>query len=203
MIEAIVRRSNTLTTNTWSGGTTTELFIAPDGACYADRHFDVRVSSAKVNVPESTFTALAGFDRHLMVLEGQLSIQHEGHHDCVLNPFESDFFLGDWTTVSQGIVTDFNLMLRRGLTGELESVELLDQLAAIINCQHTLMTLFYCQEGEVHIELFEMGERRESHLLYQGDVYYFENAGDAIEVEIKSTKENNHCRVVYCKVNAI
>ena len=203
MIEAIVKRRDTFTTNTWSGGTTTELFIAPVGACYADRNFNVRVSSAKVNVPESTFTALAGFDRHLMVLEGQLSIQHEGHHDCVLNPFESDFFLGDWTTVSQGIVTDFNLMLRRGLKGELESVELSDHRAAIIDCQQTQTTLFYCQNGEVQINLFEKGECINSHILYPGDVYYFENTGDNVVVEINNAIENNHCRIIYCKVAAV
>ena len=35
-------------TTLWSGGTTTQLAIAPEGAVYADRDFLWRLSSAKV-----------------------------------------------------------------------------------------------------------------------------------------------------------
>ena len=44
----------------WSGGTTTELFIWPEGADYAKREFSVRVSSARVGLEESDFTPLVG-----------------------------------------------------------------------------------------------------------------------------------------------
>jgi len=42
-----------------------------------------------------------------------------------LEPFQQDFFMGDWKTVSRGMATDFNLMLSKGLTGSLE-VQLLE-----------------------------------------------------------------------------
>ena len=45
-------------TTSWSGGTTTQLTIAPAGAVYADRDFLWRVSSATVELDESDFTAL-------------------------------------------------------------------------------------------------------------------------------------------------
>lgn len=37
-------------TTTWSGGTTTQLAIAPEGAVYADRDFLWRLSSAGVEL---------------------------------------------------------------------------------------------------------------------------------------------------------
>ena len=40
-------------TTTWSGGTTTQLAIAPEGAVYADRDFLWRLSSAKVELEHS------------------------------------------------------------------------------------------------------------------------------------------------------
>lgn len=42
----------------WSGGTTTELFIWPHGASYAERRFGIRISTATVDIAQSTFTKL-------------------------------------------------------------------------------------------------------------------------------------------------
>ena len=44
----------------WSGGSTTELFIWPEGADYGKREFTLRVSSARVDLEESDFTPLQG-----------------------------------------------------------------------------------------------------------------------------------------------
>ena len=45
-------------TTTWSGGKTTQLAIAPDGASYAERAFLWRISSATVELEASDFTPL-------------------------------------------------------------------------------------------------------------------------------------------------
>ena len=46
-------------TTLWSGGTTTQMAIAPEGAVYADRDFLWRFSSAKVELEHSgTFVRL-------------------------------------------------------------------------------------------------------------------------------------------------
>ena len=44
--------------SSWSGGTTTQVGIAPAGAVYASRDFMWRVSSATVDLEVSDFTAL-------------------------------------------------------------------------------------------------------------------------------------------------
>ena len=56
--------------STWSGGTTTEIFLAPRDGSYADRRFDFRISSATVDLEESDFTPLDGVKRFLTILEG-------------------------------------------------------------------------------------------------------------------------------------
>ena len=50
-------------TTAWSGGTTTQLAIAPEGAVYADRKFLWRLSSAQVELEHSDFTPLPDYDR--------------------------------------------------------------------------------------------------------------------------------------------
>ena len=65
----------------WSGGTTTELFIYPEGATYEDRNFKFRLSIATVESETSEFTPLAGVKRTLMLLHGELTLKHEGQYE--------------------------------------------------------------------------------------------------------------------------
>jgi hypothetical protein len=103
--------------STWSGGTTTQLYIYPENAVYADRNFRWRLSSAKVAADESIFTPLTGISRILMIIEGKVSIEHQGHHSIVLKAFEKDSFSGDWTTRCIGKATDYNLMTDKSCGG--------------------------------------------------------------------------------------
>ena len=97
------------TTSEWSGGSTTQLYIFPATATYAARDFELRISTAKVEVAASTFTALPGVQRKLMILEGAITITHEGQYSKHLKPFEVDEFSGDWKTTAVGTCTDFNV----------------------------------------------------------------------------------------------
>lgn len=115
-------RNNEYETNLWTGGTTTQLLIYPKGSEYRDRNFIWRISSAKVDAIESVFTFLPGISRILMIIDGEVTLEHEGKHKVVLKPFEQDSFMGDWTTKSFGKGTDFNLMLAEGCNGKLETV---------------------------------------------------------------------------------
>ena len=104
-------------TSNWSGGTTTELGIGPEGSRYADRDFLWRISSATVDLEESTFTALPDYDRIIMTLEGEIDLCHNGGQWIHLNAFETHSFDGGDDTVSKGKVVDFNLMTRKGQAG--------------------------------------------------------------------------------------
>lgn len=107
------------TTVKWASGTSTEIFIFPPGASFAERNFLFRISTATVEAEESTFTFFEGITRHLMILEGKLELIHEGRYSKHMRPFDQDTFSGEWPTRSKGKVTDFNLMLKGGATGEL------------------------------------------------------------------------------------
>jgi len=97
-------------TSQWSAGSTTELFIYPKSADYQLRNFDFRLSTAKVEAEESNFTVLDGFSRKLMILEGEITIAHEGKYTRKLSKFGIDNFEGNWNTSSKGKCTDFNVM---------------------------------------------------------------------------------------------
>ena len=116
-------RKEAYKTSVWAGGKTREIFIYPKSASYADRDFDFRISSATVDLDTSTFTSLAGFQRYIMPLEGDMSLEHKGHHKVTLHPFEQDFFDGAWETTSFGKCTDFNLMLREGWEGRMSPLK--------------------------------------------------------------------------------
>lgn len=145
-------------TSQWSGGTTTQLLIYPKDSEYSERNFRWRLSSAKVEVDESVFTFLPGISRIIMIIDGELNLEHEGHHNALLRKFDQDSFSGEWETKSYGKVTDFNLMMAQGCGGKLETIllksgDLQDILLHTLDSKnHSKITdAFYCVNGEVEI----------------------------------------------------
>ncbi|MBP8790718.1 MAG: HutD family protein [Breznakibacter sp.] len=162
--------SSQQTPSQWSGGTTTELFIHPHGSNYQRKDFLLRISSARVEQEESVFTCLEGFDRHLMVLEGELEIIHHGHHQKKMKPFDTDYFMGDWETSAKGCVTDFNLMLAQGLTGELKQLCLGKEGSYSINPEGWDYVAIYIWQGSANVD-------GQSLTLEKGDFIIFELMG--------------------------
>jgi uncharacterized protein len=115
-------KASDLNTNKWSGGTTTQLAIYPKEANYKELNFQFRISTARVEVAESTFTKLPGISRKLMILDGEMKIEHKDHYTKLLKKFEQDEFSGDWDTKSYGKATDFNLMTTGNVKGEIEVI---------------------------------------------------------------------------------
>jgi environmental stress-induced protein Ves len=111
----------------WAGGTTTQLAIYPPGSEYTKFNFLFRLSTATVEVEESTFTFMPGVTRHLMILEGQLHIDHKGRYKKQLDKYGYDVFDGEWPTTAKGKVTDFNLMVREKSSGKLQAIALRDR----------------------------------------------------------------------------
>lgn len=105
--------SQAYTVSQWSGGTTTEVFIWPEGANYATREFQVRISSATVELEESDFTALPGVTRYIVPLQGGFILTHPGQSPVVMGPLTEPYrFSGEIATHCVGRATDFNLMLK-------------------------------------------------------------------------------------------
>lgn len=147
----------------WSGGSTTQIAIAPKNAIYADRDFLWRISSASVELEESDFTSLPDYDRWISTLSGTMILSHNGGERITLLPYQVHSFDGGAKTHSWGRCTDFNLMLRKGkVQGSVRSL----QLAA--GEQHTVAftgkesdrfphssLLLFCGKGSAAVALGE------------------------------------------------
>ncbi len=91
-------KQNQQQTSKWSGGTTTQLFIYPANSDYNKRDFLFRISTATIDAATSEFTALAGFNRVLMLIDGELNITHQvdGNNKEIvdLKPYQVHHFNG-------------------------------------------------------------------------------------------------------------
>ncbi len=157
----------------WSGGTTTQLAIFPPQAVYAQRNFLWRISSAVVELPESDFTPLPDYDRILMILDGELTLSHDGGEEYTLRALEQTSFDGASRTVSRGQVTDFNLMMRKDrCTGRVEAKKLGENAVWSVPLSGGFdKHLLYCVEGEAQIAAFK---------LFKGDALLIEGNAQCV-----------------------
>lgn len=146
-------------TTLWSGGTTTQMAIAPEGAVYADRDFLWRFSSARVELEYSNFTALPDYNRLISILSGELDMKIDQGERFKLDPLTICSFDGGVPVESWGQCTDFNLMLRKGkAAGSAQSLKLSAGTAVWTpavpapkpypNCTLAI----YCVTGDVAVE---------------------------------------------------
>ncbi|MDD3217766.1 MAG: HutD family protein [Lachnospiraceae bacterium] len=155
-------------TNQWSGGSTTEFYLYPENGSYQKRDFLFRISSAVVEESPSMFTSLPGVTRTLMLLEGNMKLIHGKKEPLSLMPGKCDVFSGDVKTVSVGLATDFNLMVKDETDGTVESICLLpkdrETFAIYPKKNKECFLLLYVYSGEVcvqdgqEIKKVEMGE---------------------------------------------
>jgi uncharacterized protein len=165
----------------WSSGSTKQIFIYPENASLVDRNFDFRISSAKVEVEESNFSPFEGFNRVLMVLEGQLEINHQDHHSVQLKKFEQDAFSGDWKTSSKGKVIDFNLILKPHLNAELNHFALKKNQTINLENSFSKINGIYVHTGELEISIQD-----QTIIINSGDCFLF-----SIERTTCLSKTNN------------
>jgi len=166
MIIEHIKASDLITTK-WSGGTTTQLVIYPDEAIYQEQNFLFRISTATVEVEESIFSKLPGISRKLMILDGEIKIEHQNQNSKTLKKFEQDSFEGDWDTKSFGKAVDFNLMTSDKTKGEIEAVILNknEELRFTVNSD---FYVFYLYSGKVNVSF-----KNKIYELYCGDVLLF------------------------------
>ncbi|GHV37465.1 hypothetical protein FACS1894187_14250 [Synergistales bacterium] len=139
-----------ITDSKWTGGVTRQIAIWPPEAEYAKRDFEWRLSSATVDLEESTFTSLPGFHRILMILDGKVGVTHktprgERHKD--LGAFDQDSFDGGWETTSVGRCVDFNLMLAEkcgGSVSVLSAAAPIDIFQLVPMGEWVVTEAFYC-----------------------------------------------------------
>lgn len=138
----------------WSGGTSTQLYIYPETSDYAQRNFEFRLSTAKVEVKESDFTHLPGISRKIMILDGEIEIRHKNRYTKKLKRFAIDEFEGDWYTSSVGVCTDFNLMTQGETKGLLSSLHLAKNETSSFEISNTYSKIIiYLYSGQIEFEI--------------------------------------------------
>lgn len=99
------------------GGTTTEILVEPPAAASGTSPFRIRLSIADV-ASDGPFSVFAGYDRHIVLLEGAgMTIDCGAHGLIDLRRREPRSFAGDWEVRGRlvaGPVRDLNLMVDRG-----------------------------------------------------------------------------------------
>lgn len=165
----IIHADNQITT-AWSGGTTTELFIFPNGSEFAKRNFDFRLSTATVETESSRFTSLVDFNRVLMVLDGQMDLSHKNHHQSSLGKFDLDRFKGVWQTDSIGRCTDFNLIYRNDLQVEMKGHSLVKNEFVQLTMKQDNWFFIYCISGGMNVLI-----KQKDYLLYPHSLLVFKS----------------------------
>jgi len=170
----IIRASEQTVTH-WAGGTTCQLFIYPENSAYADRNFEFRISTATVETETSVFTSLPGYSRQLMVLEGELRLEHEDQHITLLKKFDVDHFRGEWKTVSYGKATDFNVMWSKGYEVSIHAYRTGELSERISEDPSVKMLCLYVYKGNLFVK--------------QGDQQHSCSQGDFIVLEGEECRE--------------
>ena len=157
-------------TTEWSGGKTSEIFIWPKDGSYSTREFDWRLSSATVEVPESDFTSLEGFDRYITVLEGELNLSHEDGVDHLINGNKVYGFNGGAKTHSFGKAIDFNLIYKSEMKCKMTR-------KVLEKGENVLLEIFYggflgvhIVSGEVEVSLEKDEKEMSIHAMKSADV---------------------------------
>lgn len=169
---------------TWSGGTTTQLFIKPENFTVKD-DFDIRISSATIDPGDSIFSDFSKYNRFLTILDGWIDIAHpsEETNQCVGKRLEKHvpyYFDGAIKTTSSSTVKviDFNVIWKKSLAGI--EVKILDF------SKNTKMDL---KNGEYFILSLEdnskIGLSKDKLNLLKGDFIKINLADISVEVEGK------------------
>ncbi|MDF2892218.1 MAG: hypothetical protein K0R80_2585 [Clostridia bacterium] len=188
----IIKKDQQQTSN-WSGGTTTQIAIYPQESDYTARDFLWRLSTAIVELDESSFTKLHGFDRQLMVLDGALELVHKEQYSVILKQYEQDHFKGEWETVSLGKARDFNLMLKEGVKGRLEQMNTCagQQFRIELKPSYQKQSFYacYCYKGQINL-----AARGQLAALQEGDLLLI-SYQDGLSV-IAENNGNKECSLI-------
>lgn len=100
--------------STWKGGKTEELCIVPEDASLQERNFDLRISSATIDLERSEFSDFTGYRRYLMKLEGDIRLLIDDKN-IIIRDDEAFEFMGDEKVISlsKEPSRDFNVIIKK------------------------------------------------------------------------------------------
>ncbi len=106
--------NNNRIVSTWKGGKTEQLCIEPIDATLQERNFDLRISSATIDLERSEFSDFTGYRRYLMKLEGDITLLIDDK-SIIIKGDEAFEFMGDEKviSISKEPSRDFNVIIKK------------------------------------------------------------------------------------------
>lgn len=176
----MVKKAENFITSKWSGGSTTELYIYPSNAVYKAGNFKCRISSATVEVEKSEFTMLPEVKRYLSIFAGKLKMIHGEDCEVNLQPYEIDCFDGGVPTVSYGKVVDFNLMLKNGADGVMQTKRMQKNEGLILTPEEENLLVIYVKTGGVQIQ---------NYMVEEEELFVCEDWNEKVEIKNAGLKD--------------
>lgn len=125
MIKFVLTKKENQPLCKWQGGETRQFFIFPEdkkGATAFDYEFEI--TSSTMEYPQTDYTIYSGYDRILMIIEGKTRLIHQDGRTADLKKYDYDIFPGEMSTKSEGIATDYEMMIRRGSCGDIKVLDI-------------------------------------------------------------------------------
>ncbi|MCL2568940.1 MAG: HutD family protein [Oscillospiraceae bacterium] len=166
----------------WDGGESEELYIYPEDALYKENNFGFRVAVNHDRNERSTFRKFPGFKRKIILLDGEMHLEHKDQHSITLGQYEKDVSMGDWESEGRGKSTDLNLLTAENFTGRFELLRCNDKLAL----DNSRFVSFYSLRDGVKL-YFSHHDHTYKEELDKGDyviVSWFENGDEHYTVEV-------------------
>lgn len=167
-------------TSEWAGGLTRELYKVHSTNSL---QYDTRISMAEINDSPSDFTSLPGIQRTLILLDGNLELEHNGSRES-LKQFGISKFLGDWKTRSYGRARVLNIMSPKNIV-LMHSIKVIDEHTSSITANAKLDALFIAC-GTLSIE----------DMTYRTNTLLILNQGDTSGLHFTDQDSILHVRII-------
>ena len=194
-------RAADMKTSDWSGGRTTEIFIHPEGASAAARDFEIRVSTATVDLDETAFSDYSGYIRRIMPIEGCFDLTFDGQDRLPLERFDATTFDGGRCVRSVGRCRDFNLIHRPRWLGGLRTIGGNDAF----DCPAPGFSGVYALSEQLEVALERTGEKTIAVTLARGDcliVSCGEDETAPVRIELKNAQNlSQHAAIAFIAGN--
>lgn len=156
--------------STWKGGTTEQLCIVPESASLQERNFDLRISSATIDLERSEFSDFSGYRRYLMKLEGDITLLI-GDKKVIIKNNEAFEFMGDEKviSISEEPSRDFNVIIKKDKKADI-SIKENEKLNT--NKGEYIFSLEKAKINDKGVDKYALYESEEENIELQGKFIY-------------------------------
>lgn len=162
--------NNNKVVSTWKGGKTEQLCIVPEEASLQERNFDLRISSATIDLERSEFSDFTGYRRYLMKLEGDIRLLIDDK-SIIIKGDEAFEFMGDEKVISlsKEPSRDFNVIIKKDKKADI-SIKENEKLNT--NKGEYIFSLEKAKINDIDVDKYSLYETEGEELELQGKFIY-------------------------------